>query len=156
MNSKKFMYGALINFNKRSLDIDNTKTYGWVSFNVFLKNKNSQFYIGLNSYEDGQKLIASSELNFKHNSFNSKLNAGRFLKPSHISFIDIILFEQKDHFWVENNLILNKSKIGKGVNKLETLNKEAKILFKEGKVDNPSYVSLSSVQKKKIRDKLRK
>ena len=39
--------------------------------------------------------------------------------------------------------------------KLETLNKEAKTLFKEGKVDNPSYTLLSSVQKRKVRDKLR-
>ena len=63
-------------------------------------------------YEDGQKFIASGESNFKHNSFNSKLNAGRSLKPAHISFTDIILFEQKDHFWIENSFILNKSKIG--------------------------------------------
>ena len=112
INSKNFMYGALINFNKRSLDIDNTKTYGWISFNVFLKNKKSQFYLGANSYEDGQKLIVSGESNFKHNSFNSKLNAGRCLKPTHISFTDTILFEQKDHFWIENSFILNKSKIG--------------------------------------------
>ena len=62
----------------------------------------------------------------------------------------------RDKLLNDNPIIINKSKIGKGVNKLETLNKEAKILFKEGKVDNPSYVSLSSVQKKKIRDKLRK
>ena len=62
----------------------------------------------------------------------------------------------RDKLLNDNPIIINKSKIGKGVNKLETLNKEAKTLFKEGKVDNPSYVSLSSVQKKKIRDKLRK
>ena len=37
--------------------------------------------------------------------------------------------------------------------KLETLNKESKNLFKEGKVDNPSYIHLSSVQKRKVRDK---
>ena len=62
----------------------------------------------------------------------------------------------RDKLLDDNPIIMNKSKIGKGVNKLETLNKEAKTLFKEGKVDNPSYVSLSSVQKKKIRDKLKK
>ena len=112
INSKYFMYGALINFNKRSLDIDNTKTYGWNSFDVFLKNKNSQFYIGVNSYESGQKLIASGESNFKYNSFKSKINAGRSFKPAHISFTDTIFFEQKDHFWGENNVILNRSKIG--------------------------------------------
>ena len=112
IKSKIFSYGVLINLNKRSLDIDKTKTYGWNSFNVFLKNKNSKFHIGVNSHEDGQNFIASGESNFKHKSFNSKLNFGRTLKPAHISFTDTIRFEQKDHFWVENNLILNRSKVG--------------------------------------------
>ena len=112
IKSKYFSYGVLINLNNRSLDIDKTKTYGWNSFNVFLKNKKSQFYLGVNIHGDGQKLIASGESNIKHNSFNSRLNAGRSLKPAHISFNDTILFEQKDHFWIENSFILNKSKIG--------------------------------------------
>ena len=61
----------------------------------------------------------------------------------------------RDKLLDDNPIILNKSKIGKGTNKLETLNKEAKNLFKQGKVDNPSYILLSSVQKRKVRDKLK-
>ena len=62
----------------------------------------------------------------------------------------------RDKLLDDNPIIINKSKIGSGVNKLKTLNKEATILYKEGKVDNPSYVSLPSEKKRKIRDKLRK
>ena len=112
IQSKNFCYGLLFNYNKRSLDLDKTKTYGWNSLNVFLKNKTSQFYIGVNHHENGQTFIASVESNFKYKLFNIKLNAGRSLKPAHISFTDKILFERKDNIWVENNLILNRSKIG--------------------------------------------
>ena len=59
----------------------------------------------------------------------------------------------KDYFVHKSSFIDEDVKIGKGTNKLETLNKEAKNLFKEGKVDNPSYILLSSVQKRKVRDK---
>ena len=61
----------------------------------------------------------------------------------------------RDQFITDNPIIINKSKIGTGVNKTDELNKEAKFLYKQRKVNFPTYESLPSKQKRKIRDKLR-
>ena len=61
----------------------------------------------------------------------------------------------RDQFITDNPIIINKSKIGTGVNDIEELNKEAKFLYKQGEVDFSTYEPLPSEQKKKIRDKLR-
>ena len=56
---------------------------------------------------------------------------------------------------INNPTINNKSKIGTGKNSIDELNKETKFLYNNGEVDFATYESLSSEQKKKIRDKLR-
>ena len=61
----------------------------------------------------------------------------------------------RDQFMIDNPTIINKSKIGTGVNDIEELNKEAKFLYNKGEVDFSTYEPLPSEQKKKIRDKLR-
>ena len=61
----------------------------------------------------------------------------------------------RDQFITDNPIIINKSKIGTGVNDIEELNKEAKFLYKQGEADFPTYKPLPSKQKRKIRDKLR-
>ena len=61
----------------------------------------------------------------------------------------------RDQFIIDNPIIINKSKIGTGVNKTEELDKEAKFLYKQREVDFSTYEPLPSEQKRKIRDKLR-
>ena len=61
----------------------------------------------------------------------------------------------RDQFITDNPIIINKSKIGTGLNKTEELDKEAKFLYKQGEVYFPTYKPLPSEQKRKIRDKLR-
>ena len=61
----------------------------------------------------------------------------------------------RDQFIIDNPIIINKSKIGTGLNKTEELDKEAKFLYKQGEVYFPTYKPLPSEQKRKIRDKLR-
>ena len=61
----------------------------------------------------------------------------------------------RDQFMIDNPTIINKSKIGTGVNDIEELNKEAKFLYNKGEVDFSKYEPLPSEQKKKVRDKLK-
>ena len=61
----------------------------------------------------------------------------------------------RDQFMIDNPTIINKSKIGTGVNDIEELNKESKFLYNKGEVDFSTYKPLPPEQKKKIRDKLR-
>ena len=109
----------------------------------------------------GRSLYETIEKHIKFNGYNYIVQITRGSGKTQEFFyegeIETLVHARKirDKLLDENPLILNKSKIGKGKNKLETLNKEAKNLFKEGKVDNPSYIDLSSVQKQKVRDKLK-
>ena len=109
----------------------------------------------------GRSLYETIEKHIKFNGYNYIVQITRGSGKTQEFFyegeIETLVHARKirDKLLDENPLILNKSKIGKGKNKLETLNKEAKNLFKEGKVDNPSYIILSSVQKRKVRDKLK-